>query len=114
MKKAYPIARRPYKAKLNQPKILTDSLNWNITEAIHPMISCIKRAIAIALRVSTDVVFCPNHIRVAKPRIDPPNKRADQIAVASGVSPYRLKSHKGNREHDPPKKMAKNTLIIKS
>jgi hypothetical protein len=80
---------------------------------MHPITSWIKRARAIALRVSMDVTFCPNHIRVAKPRIDPPTRRAVQIAASSGARPYKLKTQRGNREHDPPKKMAKKMLIVK-
>ena len=43
---------------------------------------------AIALLVSTEAVFIPNHIRVAKPRIDPPVNRDTQIAASSGTMTY--------------------------
>jgi hypothetical protein len=75
--------------------------------------SWINSATAIARRVSTDVDFWPNHMRVAKPRIEPPTSFAVQIAASSGESPYRLNTHRGNNVHVPPKKTAKKILMIK-
>ena len=80
---------------------------------MHPMTSWIKRAKAIALRTSTDIAFCPTHMREAKPSIDPPNKRAVHRAASLGVSPYKLKTQRGKREHDPQKKIAKKMLMVK-
>jgi hypothetical protein len=89
------------------------SASWNINEAIQPIESCTISARAIALLESTDVDLIPNHIRVAKARMEPPANRKTQMVATSGVRLYKKKTNCGKNVQVPPKKIAKNMLIAK-
>jgi hypothetical protein len=102
----------PYRVRLNQPKTLTFAVSCSTREATHPMVSCTHRAVAIALRVSIDAVLIPNHMSVAKPRMEPPARRDAQIAESSGTRPYKEKVNRGKNVHDSPKKIAMKRLMI--
>jgi hypothetical protein len=68
---------------------------------------------AIALRDSDEVVLIPNHISVAKPRMEPPTRRDAQIAASSGKTLYSEYTKLGKNVQDPPKKTAMKMLMIK-
>jgi hypothetical protein len=75
-------------------------------------VSCTSRAIAIAIRVSIDAILIPNHINAANPKMEPPARRAAQIAGLSGIRPYKENANRGKKVHDMPKKIAMKRLMI--
>lgn len=72
-----------------------------------------SKARAIALRAWVDADLIPNHISVAKPRIEPPTRRVAQMDTYSGSRPYNQKTKRGKKAQDTPKKSAMKMLILK-